>query len=190
MTNDNIDRADEYLNSRTGHYEQRAVRYRHAANILVKNGLSDDDTLIDLGAGMTEFDFCLRAEFDWRGRYIPVDAGIDGTDLDSPEWVPPRKAEWFVGLEIIEHLYAPYLLVDDLKAYATKGILFSTPNPRTTDVFGMDPTHVSAISKRMMERRGFAVREETLYGGRFSGGEPDSLFGVWLAPNGTRGELL
>lgn len=137
-------------------------------------GLSHEDTVVDFGAGWTEFDFCLRKEFDWRGRYIPVDGGIDGTDLN--EWTPKRKAEWFVGLEILEHLSDPFALVQRIKPYATKGILVSTPNPDTTDVLGMDPTHVTPITFGEL-----ATEFSRVYRTTFYGQEDDSLFAVWLA---------
>lgn len=173
-----IDNCDQYLGERTGKYEWRAVRYRAAVDAMTSNHLLlDTDTVFDIGAGWTEFDYCLRAEFHWRGRYIPIDGGIDATNLNS--WTPPRNAEWFVALEILEHLGTPFMLLEKMKQYATKGIVISTPNPRTTDVLGMDPTHVRAIEKKELENSGFMVEERSFYGK-----EADSLFGVWRAPNG------
>jgi hypothetical protein len=167
------------MDERTGKYEYRAVRYRHAIKAMLARGLDDSMTIFDVGAGMTEFDYCLRAEFGWRGRYIPVDGGIDGTDLNS--WVPPRDAHWFVALELVEHLVNWSWLVHAMQFKASKGIVVSTPNPRTTDVIGMDPTHVCEVHKSSLESMGFGVTEETFYGGVFSNGEPDSLFGIWEA---------
>lgn len=168
---------DNYMDERTGKYEYRAVRYRHAIETMYINGLDDSMTIFDVGAGMTEFDYTLRAEYNWRGRYIPVDGGIDGTDLNN--WQPPRDAHWFVALELFEHLKWWDALVETMKPRAMKGIVMSTPNPRTTDVIGMDPTHVVEVFPSQLEARGFKVSEETFYGGVFSNGEPDSLFGVW-----------
>lgn len=175
---DHIASCNDYLDARTGTYEQRAVRYRHAASLMMLAGLDDSDTVVDVGAGWTEFDYTLRAEFGWKGRYIPIDGGIDGVDLEV--WEPPRRADWFIALEILEHIHTPYLLAVAMKEKADKGVMFSTPNPETTDVLAMDDTHVIEVSKRMMERYGFTVTEQTFYGGRFSGGKPDSLFGMWL----------
>jgi hypothetical protein len=62
---------------------------------------------------------------------------------------------------------------------AERGIVVSTPNPETTDVIGMDPTHVVAINESDLTHYDFEVTRETFYGGVFSGGRPDSLFGVW-----------
>lgn len=173
-----VSNCDNYLDERTGKYEFRAVRYRAAARAMVAHGLDDSMTVFDIGAGMTEFDYTLRAEFGFRGRYIPIDGGIDGTNLNT--WTPTRNGHWFVALEILEHLHAPYYFTKAvLQKNATKGVIFSTPNPRTTDVLGMDPTHTCAIYADSMKELGFEVSEETFYGGVFSGGEPDSLFGVW-----------
>jgi len=175
-----IDNCDTYLGQRTGKYEQRAIRYRHALEAMRAHELHDGMTIVDVGAGWTEFDVTLRKEFDFMGRYIPVDGGIDGTDLNN--WTPPRRADWFVALEILEHLNNPYEAAAQMMSAANVGVVFSTPNPRTTDVLGMDETHVTEISAKWMEfTLGFEVTEETFYGGRFSNGEPDSLFGIWKA---------
>lgn len=173
-----IQNCDNYMDERTGKYEYRAVRYRKAIQTMFDNGLDDSMTIFDVGAGMTEFDYCLRVEFDWRGRYIPVDGGIDGTDLNN--WMPPREAHWFVALELLEHLRNWGVLMYRMQMKASQGVVVSTPNPRTTDVIGMDPTHVCEVSAEDLSRGwDFKVTEETFYGGVFSNGEPDSLFGVW-----------
>lgn len=172
-----INNCDNYLDERQGKYEYRAVRYRAAADYMFSHGLNDTMTVVDVGAGMTEFDYTLRVEYGWRGRYIPIDGGIDGTDLNI--WIPPRHAHWFVALEILEHLDNPYRLAQQMQWSAHSGVIFSTPNPATTDVLGMDPTHVTEVDRGRMGVLGFEVREDTFYGGVFSGGEPDSLFGVW-----------
>ncbi len=174
-----ISNCDDYMASRTGKYEWRAVRYRAAADWLVSQGLSDSDTVVDIGAGWTEFDYCLRKEYDWKGRYIPVDGAVDGTDLEG--WIPPRDADFFVGLEIIEHLHTWKHLLYQVKIAAMKGIVLSTPNPRTTDVLGMDSTHVVEVWPKDLKSMGFSVEERTFYGGVFSNGEPDSLFATWEA---------
>lgn len=175
-----IENCDNYLAERTGKYEQRAIRYRHAIQAMIAAGLDDTMTIMDVGAGWTEFDYCLRVEFGWRGRYIPIDGGIDGTDIET--WDPPREVDWVVALEILEHIYTPYSQTKKLQEKARKGMVFSTPNPRTTDVLGMDSTHVICIDANLMRTSGFKVTEETFYGGRFSNGEPDSLFGIWVRP--------
>lgn len=172
--NGHIKRCDDYLAARTGKYEWRAVRYRAALSALVAAGISDASTLVDVGAGWTEFDFCLRVDGGLRCRYIPVDGGIDGTDLNY--WQPARDADFFVALEVLEHLTAPEWSVRMMKAATTPGgaIVISTPNPATTDVFGMDPTHITPITGDMLWDWGFDVSEHAFYGQ-----ERDSLFGVW-----------
>jgi hypothetical protein len=173
-----IQNCDNYMDERTGKYEYRAVRYRHAIDVMYAHGLDDSMTIVDVGAGMTEFDITLRHEYNWRGRYIPVDGGIDGTDLEW--WSPPREAHWFVALELVEHLLLWPRLVGAMQAKAQKGVVLSTPNPRTTDVLGMDHTHKCEVHHNELTDMGFRVSEETFYGGVFSDGQPDSLFGVWL----------
>ena len=172
-----IANCDQYMDDRTGKYEYRAVRYRAAIDWMKSQGLDDTMTVVDVGAGMTEFDYTLRAEYGWRGRYIPVDGGIDGTDLRS--WIPPRDAHFFVALELFEHLYNWERLAVVMQSKATIGVVASTPNPETTDVIGMDPTHVVEVHKEHLDLLGFNVVESTFYGGVFSDGKPDSLFATW-----------
>lgn len=174
---------DEYLGERTGRYEWRAVRYRAAAEAMIANGLDDTHTVVDMGAGWTEFAYCLHAEYGWRGRYIPIDGGIDGTDLAT--WTPKRSVEWYVALEILEHLEDPERLISQMQLSTTMGIIVSTPNPRTTDVLGMDATHLCEVDPNLLLSWDFAVCERMFYGGKWSEGQSDSLFGVYLA-NPTR----
>lgn len=153
---------DRYLAQRASTYAWRRIRYRKAAGRLRERGLADTDTLVDVAAGWTELDYCLRHELDWRGRYIPIDGGIDGTDLNS--WVPLRRAEWFVALEILEHLADPARLVQVMKAHADKGLIVSTPNPAVVDVMAMDPTHITAVPEETLDQWGLYVEVCTLYG--------------------------
>lgn len=167
---------DEYLAQRAGTFETRAVRYRAALEALTSHGLRDDRTLYDIGAGWTELDVILRTEGAWRGRYIPVDLGTCGNDLES--WVPPRRAEFAVALEVLEHLERPWRLVDELQA-SVDVVVVSVPDPDSVDVLGMDPTHRTVISRHELEARGFAVTSRLFYGGHYSAGRNDALFGVW-----------
>lgn len=176
-----VGNCDDYLAERTGKYEYRAIRYRATADAMFRNGLTDADTVFDIGAGWTEFDYCLRKEYDWRGRYIPIDGGIDGTDLEV--WTPPRHAEWFVALEIAEHLSNVTMFLTKMQMYATNGVIVSTPDPVTTDVLGMDPTHKTPIYREYLETLNFKVQNKYFYGGVFSQGQTDSLFGIWLREN-------
>lgn len=169
---------DQYLAERTGCYEYREIRYAAATRALMERGLASDHTVYDIGAGMTEFDYNLRKN-GFRGRYIPIDGAIDGTDLNY--WIPSREAEFAVGLEILEHLHDPGELVRILKNSITRAIVVSVPNPRTVDVLGIDRTHVTVVTRDMLESWGFRVEERMFYGGVFSNGDFDSLFGIWEA---------
>jgi hypothetical protein len=163
---------DGYLAARTGKYEWRRVRYLATLNALQGRGLADHHTVIDVGAGWTELDVCLRVDGGWRGRYIPVDGCVDGTDLEV--WTPWRDADFFVALELLEHLEDPERLARELQRATTSALIVSTPNPATTDVLGMDSTHVTPIRAEELAGWGFDVRERSFYG------QPaDSLFGVW-----------
>jgi hypothetical protein len=167
---------NDYLDARTGCYEYRRIRYLAALTAMQNIGLDDSCTIVDVGAGWTELDVCLRVDGGWKGRYIPVDGGIDGTDI--ARWWPAVEADFFVGLEIHEHLDAidAALLVVKMKEVAGRGVILSTPNPKTTDVLGMDPTHKTEVHRGFLEKRGFTVRPESFYG------QPrDSLFAVWAA---------
>ena len=170
---------DDYLAELTGCYEYRAVRYTAAGAAMAMHGLSDSDSIYDIGAGFTELDYCLRTSFNWRGRYIPVDGGIDDTDLNL--WTPKRDVQFAVALELLEHLEDPGELVWKLARHTTKAIVVSVPNPRTVDVLGIDATHQTVVTREMLESWGFFVVERMFYGGAFSNGQPDSLFGIWEA---------
>lgn len=170
---------DEYLDERTGCYAYRAVRYSAAGTALHLAGLDHDHTVYDIGAGMTELDYHLRVALSWRGRYVPVDGSIDGTDLET--WEPPRDVDYTVALELLEHLDDPGRLIAQLQAHTKRRIVVSVPNPRTVDVLGIDRTHRTVVTREFLESYGFKVTEETFYGGVFSNGEPDSLFGIWDA---------
>lgn len=172
-----VQNCDNYMDERTGKYEYRKVRYDAAIEWMKANGLRDGMTVVDVGAGMTEFGYCLMHDHGFNVRYIPVDGGIDGTNLER--WVPPREAHFFVALELLEHLYNPYRLLEAMKDKAKIGVVISTPNPETTDVIGMDPTHVNEIPAEDLDAFYMNVEERTFYGGAFSGGKPDSLFGTW-----------
>lgn len=154
---------DTYLATRTSTHEQRLPRYRAVASILRDAGLSDRDTLCDVGAGWTDFDAHLRTGLRWRGRYWPVDGALDGQDLNY--WVPPRRAEWFVAIEVLEHLLWPFQLLYRMCAAADKGVVITTPNPAVVDVLALDPTHQSVLPADTLRRgMGMEVREVELFG--------------------------
>lgn len=169
-----IKRCDDYLAARTGKYEWRRVRYLTGLSALRAAGVNHESTIFDVGAGWTEFDYCLRVDGGLRCRYIPIDGCIDGVDLQH--WTPSRKADYFVCLEVLEHLQHPGDLIHQMQIHTEPGgaVIISTPNPEITDVLGMDPTHVTPISRAQLEDAGFEVSERSFYGQ-----ERDSLFGVW-----------
>jgi hypothetical protein len=171
--NPHIEACDAYLGERCGRYEWRCVRYDAAMFALVENGVEDSDTVCDVGAGWTEFGARMYTTMKKaRPRYFPVDGGLDGTDLEL--WVPPRRAEFFVALELLEHLDDPFRLVSVMQRSCGKAIVVSTPNPETTDVLGMDRTHKTPIHRYDLMARGFKVEPRSFYG------KPDdSLYAVW-----------
>ena len=171
---------DTYLSQRTGTFEKRAVRYRAALRSLIDLGLNDSSTVYDIGAGWTELDITLRVEGEWKGRYIPIDLGLDTTH-DLERWTPPRPADYAVALEVLEHLADPWRLIAELQDTVT-AIVVSVPNPRTVDVLAIDDTHQTVITAADLAARGFTVREELFYGGVYSAGEKDALFAVWQRP--------
>lgn len=168
-----FDACDVYMSERTGRYEYRAVRYRRAIEHLFDMGLDDSDTIYDIGAGWTEFDYCLRKEYDWRGRYVPVDASMLPLDLNT--WVPERRTEFFVALELLEHLHDPERLLSEMTVHADKGVVCSVPNPLTVDVRGIDATHFSEPDHALFASYGYEVEEFLAYGGVYSAGKDDSL---------------
>lgn len=176
-----IQNCDNYMDERQGRYEYRAVRYRHAIDWMLSKGLTEGMTVVDVGAGMTEFGFCMMNEYGLRVRYIPVDGGIDGTDLNH--WEPARDAHFFVALELVEHLTNWKQLVKNMKSHAITGVCLSTPNPLSTDVIGMDPTHVCEVHASELFDLDFKVQVCEFYGRVFNkpGFEQcgDSLFAGW-----------
>jgi len=166
---------EEYLSQRTGKLEYRFVRFESVTNELEIMGLNDDTTILDVGAGMCEFDFYLRTVRGFKGRYVPLDASIDGIDLEN--WIPIVRFDFVTGLEIIEHMRNPVRLIDMMKLSSRKGVVITTPN---TDVLGedgvvsMDSDHVSPIYIKTLEHQGLNVSERN-----FFGREKDSLLGVW-----------
>jgi len=143
----------DYLDERSGTYEFRCLRFKSVADKLFAMGLKDEMTVIDAGAGVCEFDYYLRTERNWRGMYIPVDGVIDGTNLEL--WVPRFGPDFITAIEIIEHLRDPHRFLSVLERYARRGAVITTPNPKTTDVLGMDHTHVSECPEEMFRYRGW-----------------------------------
>lgn len=132
-----------YRDARKGTYEFRsATRYAAVAEKLFAMGLDNSHTVVDVGAGSCQFGRYLR-ELGFAGEYWPVDAVIDGTDLER--WVPLRRYDFIVCIEVLEHLHAWHYLLAALTRAARHGLVVTVPNPEVVDVLTCDPTHVSVI---------------------------------------------
>ncbi|MBB5123088.1 hypothetical protein [Streptomyces eurocidicus] len=153
-------------------YHERKSRYQVACDRLLRGGLCERDIVVDIGAGYTELDFCLRTEHGWRGRYVPIDGWVDGTDIEK--WAPEFDFHWFAALELLEHLHDPKRLVEELKARAEFGFVITTPNPDVVDVLAMDPTHITPLSRDLLESWGIYT---TLH--NFYGTHEDGIAGMW-----------
>jgi len=168
----------DYLAERTGTLEYRFQRYAAVADELFARGMDDSSLLADLGAGGCDFDFYLRAVRGWKGRYLPVDASIDGTDLEQLGWTYPiGGTDFTVAIELLEHISTPSSLLDDM-LLAAPVVVITTPN---TDVLGeeyvraIDRTHVRPIWES--ELRDWGATE--IKARSFFGKERDSLLAVW-----------
>lgn len=168
-----IAQAEEYLRGHASLHFERAPRFRAASTVMRAAGLNDGDVLVDLGAGGTELDFFLRAEFGWRGRYVPMDAWIDGT-FDLRTWVPARQVGWYAALEVLEHLEDPKGLVDRMKRSASSGLVVTTPNSKLVDVLAQDPTHVTALDEETLQGWGLKTSLHNFYGQY-----QDGICGLW-----------
>ncbi|WP_440100006.1 hypothetical protein [Streptosporangium sp. H16] len=169
---DRIRLCEEYIHRPRTPYRARKPRYDAAADRLFSARISNRDILVDVGAGGTELDVCLRVDYGWRGRYVPIDGWLDGVDLET--WQPPRTFHWFACLEVLEHLHDPGRLVKALQDNATCGLVITTPNPEVWDVLSMDPTHLTPISQDMLKAWGFETTLHTFYG-KYQ----DGITGMW-----------
>jgi hypothetical protein len=152
-----------YMQERRGDYAFRSTtRYRSVACELQAMGLNDSHIIVDVGAGSCQFDHYLRTELGWCGRYLPVDAVLDGTDLET--WTPKMPADFFVCIEVLEHLVNPWGLMNAMQDMARIGVVATTPNPATVDVLACDPTHVTPIPATAFWLRGWHVQAESLFG--------------------------
>lgn len=171
--------AEEYMSERQGTYAQRLPRYAAAQNALIRMGFDLDDVLVDLGAGMCDFDTFLRRA-GWTGRYVPVDWTIDGKDIR--DWHPDAKPDFITMIEVIEHLHfgdAHMMMLRRLKHYAKKGIVLTTPNVDELGqerVLAMDRTHQSYFSEKALQGFGFQTEVRS-----FFGGDGDSILAWWGA---------
>lgn len=166
----NLDRqqdAEQYLSERTGRLEYRFLRYGAVADALEARGLDDSSLLADFGAGMCDFDFYLRSVRGWKGRYVPIDASIDGVDLGDPTWFPRIRPDFSTAIEVVEHLPDWQRFVWKLRHVTREAVVLTTPN---TDVLGaeyvreMDRTHVSPVWRNQLHAAGFATHVESFFG--------------------------
>lgn len=156
----------DYLGERTGTLEYRFQRYGAVADEMFARGLDDSCIIADIGAGMGDFAFYLRAVRGFKGRYLPVDASIDGTDFEEG-WRPHAQFDFVVAIELIEHVLGAEQLIFDMKKRATRAVIITTPN---TDKLGeefvraQDRTHVRPFWRSELEHLGFAVRIASFFG--------------------------
>lgn len=155
-----------------GSQQDRVPEYDVTWQILRRGGVTDRDLIVDVGCGDQGLDIYLRRLAAFRGQYLGLDGSIQGIDLNF--WEPPHRADWFVALEVIEHLEKPAHIIRRMLRYADKGVIISTPNADVVDVLAVDPTHVTPVGIKDVEEWGMEHQEFAMNPGR---GEGDTLFG-------------
>ena len=100
-------------------------------------------------------------ERGWNGLYAPVDAVLDGTDLEN--WNPPR-ADYFVAIEVVEHIHDPWALIISMTNAARNSVVLTTPNSEVIDVITCDPTHVSIVPALELWDMGYTVTKHSWFG--------------------------
>lgn len=171
----------EYLAERRGGlhgggdaYTFRCRRYDAVIGRLCALGMRIHGNLIyDVGAGMCDLGRRLH-ERGWYHRYVPVDAVIDGTDLEY--WCPTISADFYVAIETIEHLEDPTRMLEQFSRWATWGAVITTPNPERVDVYALDASHKSEVWPHQLRELGWKVARLNLFGQ----GE-DTILGWWEA---------
>jgi hypothetical protein len=166
-----------YLSERDGTYEYRTLRYAAVYDKLLELGLKTGDMIVDVGAGMCDFDRYIRTARGFDGRYVPVDGAIDGVDLNV--WVPPISSQFFVAIELLEHLRDPARLMHHLERHATKGVVVTTPYGDPDDIRAMDRTHISPMKCKDFRERGWNMRLTAVFPHR--GEKKDTILGWWDA---------
>jgi hypothetical protein len=151
-----------YRDARKATYEYRcATRYKAVAERLFALGLRDCHTVVDVGAGSCQFGRYLR-ERGWRGIYSPVDAVVDGVDLET--WLPAWQSDFVVSIEVLEHVLAPMRLLAACSCASRVATVITTPNPEAVDVIKCDPTHVSVVTPSDLAARMFTVERHSWFG--------------------------
>lgn len=147
-----------YLAQRKGTYEYRCLRYAAVYEILLILGLQSGDLIVDVGAGMCDFDRYIRSVRGFDGRYLPIDGAIQGFDLNT--WRPSLRADFYICLETLEHLTDPLLLAWKLRMHSSKGTVITTPN---TDALGdetvrsLDATHCTPLRASQLHAVGYTT---------------------------------
>lgn len=153
-----------YLSERTGTYPFRCQRYSavHTKMQEIAGNTLDEHLIMDLGAGYGDFDYFLRHDQGFRGRYLPVDGCLDGTDLEN--YTIPVNADFIIAMELIEHLHNAENLMAQMKARAVRRTVLTTPNADTQDVLGMDRTHVRGFTSAQLTDLGWHVEVRSFFG--------------------------
>lgn len=155
-----LEKWTHYRDTRRGTYEFRArARYKAVADRLFAMGLSDKHTVLDVGAGSCQFGQYLQ-ELGWGGFYVPIDAVLDGTDLEA--WEPSSRADFVVCIEVVEHLHNPWRLIAAMMRASRRGVVLTTPNADAVDVIACDPTHLSVVLREHLEEV-FTVERHTWF---------------------------
>lgn len=149
-----------YQAGRVSDYAFRCIRFDAVIDKLVDIGLQDGDSVLDLGCGRGEMENRF-IERGWSVKYDGVDGAIDGVDLNTIAL--PNYFDWIIAIEIIEHLYDPTLHLHNWFSAARKGVVLTTPNPRTVDVLACDPTHVSVVTPEMLDKYRYKHFEVSLF---------------------------
>lgn len=155
-------------------YAFRCRRYDAAIDRLCALGMHTyGDLIYDVGAGMCDLGRRLH-EKGWNHRYVPADAAIDGTDLEY--WCPTISADFYVAIELIEHLEEPIRMLEQFSRWSTRGAVITTPNPEKVDVYALDVSHKSEVWPNELRALGWKVARVDLFGK----GE-DTILGWWEA---------
>lgn len=167
---------EAYRKTRRGDYAFRSrTRYAGVFTKLKQMGLQDGDSVLDLGAGDCHFGRYLF-EQGWRGRYWPIDATINGEDLNG---FGVMKNEYVVAVEVVEHLIDPLCFIQQVRESAISGAVITTPNPRVVDVLACDPTHVSIVTQYQLKALGWSVSLESYFSEQHNPGQLDTLL-AWV----------
>ena len=151
----------QYRDSRRGTYEFRArTRYKAVADRLFAMGLNGNHAVCDVGGGTCQFGAYLASR-GFVGEYLPIDAVLDGTDLET--WEPDFRVDYVVCIEVLEHLQRPWRLVGCLQRMARRGVVLTTPNAEAVDVIRCDPTHVSVLEPNQLSQL-FTVERHSWFG--------------------------